>query len=206
MTFLKIHSSTWQWNLKGILPQLSQNSNFPPWLQLHWPFNSLLIFKISITECTFIKMQEIKTVYWRKLLYTPVGSCRFFTFVYSAEMKYLVLKSRRWLGELNIPLTAEVWCLIKLLFTNLCHQKAQETLLDYRRWKFKPLKKLPVKHHTVFTLLALFVIIEKWFWPVSQPCRNYSNLTPPAADLFKDRIATQQSKRLNKHRWQKCLE
>lgn len=146
-------------------------------------------------------MQEIKPVFWRKLLYTPVGSCRFFTFVYSAEIKNLVLKSQRWLGNLNTPLATEVWCLLKVIFTNLCHQKTQETILDYTRWKFKLLEKLPVKHHTVFTLLALFVIIEKWFWPVSQPCRNYSNLTPPAADLFKDTIATQQSKRLNMPRW-----
>lgn len=205
MTFLKIPFKFHYHAEECILPLLSQNGHFPPRLQQHWPFNSLLIFKISITECTFITMQEIKTVYWRKLFYTPVGSCRFFTFVYSAETKYLVLRSQRWLGQLNIPLAAEVWCLLKLLFTNLCHQKAQETFLDYRRWKFKPLEKLPVKHHIVFTLLALFVTIEKWFWPVSQPCRNYGNLTP-AADLFKDRIATQQSKRFNKHRWQKCLQ
>lgn len=129
MTFLKIPFKFHYYAEECILPLLSQNGHFPPRLQLHWPFNSLLIFKISITECTFITMQEIKTVYWRKLLYTPVGSWRFFTFVYSAEMKYLVLRSRRWLGELNIPLAAEVWCLVKLLFTNLCHQKAQETFL-----------------------------------------------------------------------------
>lgn len=60
-------------------------------------------------ECTFIKMQEIKAVYWRKLLCTPVGSCRFFTFVYSAEIKNLVLKSQRSLGDLNTPLATEVW-------------------------------------------------------------------------------------------------
>lgn len=123
MTFLKTEFYTWYWNLKGILPMLSQSGIFPPLLQLHPPFTSLLIFKISIMECTLIKMQEIKTVYWRKLLYTPVGSCRFFSFVYSAEIKNSALKSRRWLGDLNTPLATEVWCLLEVIFTNLCHQK-----------------------------------------------------------------------------------
>lgn len=152
MKFLKIRSYTWWWNLKGVLPLVSQNDNFPPLLSLHRSFISLLIFKISITERPFIKMRAIKRVHWRKLLYTPVGGCWFFTFVYSAKIKYLVLKSRRWLGDLNILLAAEVWHIVKLMFTNLCHQQTQETFLDYRRWKFKPLEKLPAKDHIFYII------------------------------------------------------
>lgn len=95
-------------------------------------------------------MQAIKIVYWRNLLYIPVGSCWLFTFVYSAKIKYLALKSHRRPGDLTIPSAAKVCHLVMPVPTNPCHQKTLESFLDYQNWKYKLLEKLSAKNHNVY--------------------------------------------------------
>lgn len=145
-------------------------------------------------------MQAIKIVYWRNLLYIPVGSCWLFTFVYSAKIKYLALKSHRRPGDLTVPSAAKVWHLVMPVPTNPCHQTTLESFLDYQNWKYKLLEKLSAKNHNMYfiglicyygeTVSVCFPAVQVPQQPYTITSRVLSKLLPVMRHEVKQAVIT----------------